>query len=61
MYFLGISIQKSAWQPLDFDYNSLFVIIHTFVLEYLKRYWRWDEQQLRKNEVNRVVYAGNQT
>lgn len=60
MYFLGTSIQKSAWRPLHFGYNSLFVIIYTFLLEYLKCCWRWDEQQLKVNEINMVIYAGNQ-
>lgn len=61
MYFLGTSIQKSAWWPLNFDCNSLFVIIYTFLLGYLKCYWRWDEQQLKENKINMVIYAGNQT
>lgn len=64
MCFLGTSIQKSAWWPFDFDYNSLFVIIYTFILEYLKCYWRRDEQQLRLipmrlcMQVTRLTSAG---
>lgn len=61
MCFLGTSIQKSAWWPFDFDYNSLFVIIYTFIVEYLKCYWRRDEQQLRQTDTHAVVHAGNQT
>lgn len=30
-------------------------------MEFLKCYWRWDEEQLKENEINTVIYAGKQT